>query len=97
MSFIFFKTLLFSAWNVHIRHSLLVRSIGPFDEEIFAYGLALGLAIGFPLALILVSVGNYYIYRMYNRSYHPFHVLVEDYQAPEDIPLQDVGTEGQEP
>ena len=66
--------------NVHSRHSLLVRSIGAFDPETSAYGLTLGLAIGFPIGLVVITVVKHVIYLLYNNSFHPFYNLVKDYK-----------------
>ena len=68
------------AFNVHSRQSFLERTIGAFDEETFAYGLTLGLAIGFPIGLVVITVVKHLIYLLYNNSFHPFYDLVKDYQ-----------------
>ena len=71
--------------NVHSRHSLLVRSIGAFDQETSAYGLTLGLAIGFPIGLVVITVVKHVIYLLYNNSFHPFYDLVKDYKKSNTI------------
>ena len=71
--------------NVHSRQSFLVRTIGAFDPETSAYGLTLGLAIGFPIGLVLITVVKHVIYLLYNNSFHPFYDLVKDYKKSNTI------------
>ena len=52
------------------------------------------LAYGYPVALVLAAIGQFFLYRAYNRNFHPFKILVEDEiqeqepQEPNDIELQ---------
>ena len=68
------------AFNVHSRQSFLEHTIGAFEQETFAYGLTLGLAIGFPIGLVVITVAKHVIYLLYNNTFHPFYDLVKDYQ-----------------
>ena len=55
-------------------------TIGAFEEETYAYHVILGLAIGYPIAMILVGGLQFGIYLLYNRSQHPFNILVKDFK-----------------
>ena len=54
------------------------------------------LAYGFPVALVLATISQFFLYRAYNRNYHPFKILVEDDvqelepQEPNNIELQEM-------
>ena len=62
-----------------------MRTIGAFEPETSAYGLTLGLAIGFPIGLVLITVVKHVIYLLYNNSFHPFYDLVKDYKKSNTI------------
>ena len=55
-------------------------TIGALEEETYAYHVILGLAIGYPIAMVLLGGIQFGTYLIYNRSQHPFKVLVENYK-----------------
>ena len=64
--------------NVHERQSLLEATIGPFEEETYAYQVIFGLAIGYPIVLVIFTFIQYHLYLLYNQSQHPFKVLTQN-------------------
>ena len=59
------------------RHDFLDNTIGYFDEELEAYTLTMFLAIKFPLILVVGSILQVVLYRLYNRKFHPFKEMAE--------------------
>ena len=83
------------AITVQRRQHILERTIGPFPEETYAFYLVQVLAYGYPVALVLAAIGQFFAYRAYNRNFHPFKILIEDEiqepeqsEEPNDIELQ---------
>ena len=64
-------------FNVHTRQVLLERTIGAFPEETFAFYLIRILAYGYPVIVVFATILQFFLYRLYNRSQHPFYVLVK--------------------
>ena len=99
IQFEFYKNTDYSFFPVAItvqrRQRILERTIGPFPEETYAFYLIQALAYGFPVALVLAAIGQFFAYRAYNRNFHPFKILIEDEiqepeqsEEPNDIELQ---------
>ena len=66
------------------RQSILVKSIGAYPEETYAYILILALACVYPVVLIVATYLQYAVYCWYNRSQHPFKILVENFKGDEN-------------
>ena len=75
---LFFLSIL--AVNVSARQSILVKSIGAFPEENFAYIQVMVLACAYPVVLVIATYLQYAIYCWYNRSQHPFKILVKNFK-----------------
>ena len=65
---------------MEIRHNILEKSIGTLEEEIEAYQKIWNISIYFPIALIVGTFLQFFMYLCYNRWLHPFKVLVEEYK-----------------
>ena len=66
------------AYNVNIRHNLLLTTIEPLPEEIEAYWLVNFLAIDMILVLFFAAFLQFLCYMVYNKIHHPFQNLLTE-------------------
>ena len=66
--------------HVSCRQRVLEETIGPFPQETEAYNKIRLISIVFPFVMTGAMFLQYFAYRLYNTSMHPFKVLVESYQ-----------------
>ena len=88
----------FKAVNVSARQSILEKSIGAYPEETYAYIKILVLACVYPVVLIITTYLQYVVYCWYNRSQHPFKILVENFKGDEnEMEMNSLNGNEQEP
>ena len=73
--------------NVSERQSFLERTIEPFPQETYAYWQCLIFAIGSPIVMIIATLLQFSTYLLYNRSFHPFYILVKGFKAPQAMEM----------
>lgn len=74
------------------RHSILVGSIGPFENEVTSYNNIIAIFVVAYLGFISLTISQFILYHFYNGKYHPYKELLMDgkkLNLHEEIPLME--------